>query len=278
MSYFFLMVLLYVRFTGDLNAKGSINMQIKNIVFANNSFEFDLYLENQDVADILLHGLNCGLNINTSFLNRGKPSIQYMSFGEDENFGMGYYSLQFVEGTLQSQFKIVGLTKDFYQFGIIYKGKRVHLGHFKVTNTVKWNLSTQADLAIQESITPGKAYAQVSIFHAFDGSPTILTVSRASLRTELGQYKDALASISKFTDQFQVNPNPASNQTIIYFYSDQFRDCLIRLMDSQGKELYSFIKTVEQGYNLIQLSLENLNSGLYLVSLNNNNQQKLIVK
>ncbi len=277
-SYFILFGLLCIHFTQDLNAKGNLSMQINNIVFTNNSLEFDLFLENQDQTNVLLHGLNCGLNMNTSFINRGKPLIQYMSFGEDENFGMGSYSLQFIEGTLQSQFKIVGLTKDFYHCGIIHKGRRAHLGHFKVTNSVTWNFSSKADLAFQENITQGKSYAQVSIFHTFDGTPTILTVSRSNLKTLLADYQEALVSISSKTDQFQVKPNPASQQSMIYYYSDQYKPCVIRLLDSHGKEMFSLHQTVEQGYNAIPINLENLPSGIYMVSLNDKNQQRLIVK
>lgn len=85
-----------------------------------------------------------------------------------------------------------------------------------------------------------------------------------------------------FADEITLYPNPASNYTTLYFVTEQNTSAIIDITDLSGKVLRSQYTTgLNSGDNRIDLDLNGLKSGIYLVHISGatgNTVRKLIVQ
>lgn len=70
-------------------------------------------------------------------------------------------------------------------------------------------------------------------------------------------------------------PNPATNEVNVPYYSEQ-KNCCITITDLMGKVIKTF--PIEKGYHVLNFTTEDLDTGMYLISLKNVNQKSLFVK
>lgn len=91
-----------------------------------------------------------------------------------------------------------------------------------------------------------------------------------------GLTPDAIAEVAADKERFQLFPNPATNSVTINFGTVNYRDLKVEFMDMTGKVLFG--KLADE--NAMQISIENLNPGIYLVRVSNQTQstfQRLVI-
>lgn len=79
----------------------------------------------------------------------------------------------------------------------------------------------------------------------------------------------------------KLYPNPATNNVNVMFYSEDTENAVVSVMNLMGQTVYSTVEGVSEGYNKIQLNVNNLPAGVYMVNIRTNrgtSTQKLIVK
>tara|TARA_B100000579_G_C22843718_1_gene863112 strand:+ start:2250 stop:4166 length:1917 start_codon:yes stop_codon:yes gene_type:complete len=80
--------------------------------------------------------------------------------------------------------------------------------------------------------------------------------------------------------EFSVYPNPAKNNLTVEFYSDNYEKTTFTLNDILGKRIKDYTFNTITGKNRVNLDLNNLKNGVYLINFNNNDiksTQKLII-
>ena len=82
------------------------------------------------------------------------------------------------------------------------------------------------------------------------------------------------------TEQMSLYPNPAVNSATLNFSSAKEGDYQIRVINALGQLVYSSEGKASEGANTIELNLEKLSSGMYIVQLvrNGNRQQVNLIK
>jgi hypothetical protein len=68
-------------------------------------------------------------------------------------------------------------------------------------------------------------------------------------------------------ETIRLYPNPASQTAMLSFGSAKESDYQIRVINSLGQLVYSTDGRASEGINAIELNLEKLSSGLYIVQL-----------
>ena len=74
---------------------------------------------------------------------------------------------------------------------------------------------------------------------------------------------------------FSLFPNPAKNKVYIQFYSESGQLCIINLSDMSGRKLAGYNMKSGYGMNTIDLNLEGIEQGFYLVTLILDGKQEL---
>ncbi len=103
-----------------------------------------------------------------------------------------------------------------------------------------------------------------------------------STETDSGSANDSAGIASSTISYFgqsglsKVFPNPSSNQSSIYLYSDNDDFIKIEITDLSGKIIYSKTEKIFQGKNLIQLKSDNIDTGLYLISISNDKRAEVL--
>ena len=80
--------------------------------------------------------------------------------------------------------------------------------------------------------------------------------------------------------EFSVYPNPAKNNLTVEFYNDNYEKITFTLNDILGKRIKDYTFNTITGKNRVNLDLNNLKNGVYLINFNNNDiksTQKLII-
>ena len=80
--------------------------------------------------------------------------------------------------------------------------------------------------------------------------------------------------------EFSVYPNPAKNNLTVEFYNDNYEKTTFTLNDILGKRIKDYTFNTITGKNRVNLDLNNLKNGVYLINFNNNDiksTQKLII-
>ena len=80
--------------------------------------------------------------------------------------------------------------------------------------------------------------------------------------------------------EFSVYPNPAKNNLTVEFYNDNYEKTTFTLNDILGKRIKDYTFNTVTGKNRVNLDLNNLKNGVYLINFNNNDiksTQKLII-
>lgn len=103
-----------------------------------------------------------------------------------------------------------------------------------------------------------------------DANGCILEDSIFILSDYVGLAED-LASIS-----FKLFPNPVQDKLYISYDAQQGGESLIRLYDLSGKLLLTQQEGVASGINLVEIQVENLASGTYLLSLQSEQRQVFV--
>ncbi len=74
---------------------------------------------------------------------------------------------------------------------------------------------------------------------------------------------------------YKIYPNPTNNVLIVEYLNYEGNNLSINIYDPSGKNVFKRSEALEQGLNSIQLDLSHLHSGIYFISLEN--EQELIV-
>jgi hypothetical protein len=74
-------------------------------------------------------------------------------------------------------------------------------------------------------------------------------------------------AVEEVVENISLYPNPASQMATLNFSSAKDSDYQIRVINSLGQSVYSSEGKASEGTNKINLNLENLSSGLYIVQL-----------
>ena len=77
--------------------------------------------------------------------------------------------------------------------------------------------------------------------------------------------------------EIMVTPNPANKNAFLSFdSSSEDKDAIVYIGDIYGKELNQFSTSVSRGFNSIDLPIEELNEGVYLVSVSVNGETRSV--
>ena len=79
----------------------------------------------------------------------------------------------------------------------------------------------------------------------------------------------------------KMYPNPATNNVNVTFSSEESANAVLSVMNLMGQTVYTENVNIHEGYNLVNLSVNNFRSGVYMVNIKTNkgtSTQKLIVK
>ena len=79
----------------------------------------------------------------------------------------------------------------------------------------------------------------------------------------------------------KMYPNPASESVKVTFSSEESANAVISVMNLMGQTVYTENVNVQEGYNMVTLSVNNFRSGVYMVNIKTDkgtSTQKLIVK
>ena len=113
----------------------------------------------------------------------------------------------------------------------------------------------------------GVRNAKVSIItnDVDENTYTYNVVGNASQNTKLN-------AAMKLASAIQLYPNPANNETNIVLNLLSKENVNIKMIDIQGKEIYTNSQLLEQGSNTLKLNTADLKSGIYFieVAINNN--------
>lgn len=65
-----------------------------------------------------------------------------------------------------------------------------------------------------------------------------------------------------------VYPNPCLNQINVSFYSDQDKDCTVKVYNTIGKLMYSSLEIISNsGIQNFEIETKDFNSGIYFVNI-----------
>ena len=78
---------------------------------------------------------------------------------------------------------------------------------------------------------------------------------------------------TEWTGDAELFPNPSNGQTSLFYQAAESGSATIQVLDLSGKELNRYDRSLTKGMNNLEFDLSHLNKGIYLVRLNNNNQQ-----
>ena len=79
----------------------------------------------------------------------------------------------------------------------------------------------------------------------------------------------------------KMYPNPATNNVNVTFSSEESANAVLSVMNLMGQTVYTENVNIQEGYNMVNLSVNNFRSGVYMVNIKTNkgtSTQKLIVK
>ena len=79
----------------------------------------------------------------------------------------------------------------------------------------------------------------------------------------------------------KMYPNPATNNVNVTFSSEESANAVLSVMNLMGQTVYTENVNIHEGYNMVNLSVNNFRSGVYMVNIKTNkgtSTQKLIVK
>lgn len=102
-------------------------------------------------------------------------------------------------------------------------------------------------------------------------SDNFVTVNRIELGNNFsntGGIQNASLSKSNLT----ITPNPATNFINIDYYSTIENKGQIQIIDRSGKVLFKKKNSFEKGHNTVQIPLNNLEEGLYILTIQNSNE------
>ena len=79
----------------------------------------------------------------------------------------------------------------------------------------------------------------------------------------------------------KMYPNPATNNVNVTFSSEENAAAVISVMNLMGQTVYTENVNIHEGYNMLNLSVNNFSNGVYMVNIKTDkgiSTQKLIVK
>lgn len=96
-----------------------------------------------------------------------------------------------------------------------------------------------------------------------------------------GIWQDHTGIANRVISGMKLYPNPASNSVNVAFTSEETSNAVLTVMNMMGQTVLSETHSVNEGHNLINLGLNNVKSGVYMINIKTNkgtSTQKLIVK
>ena len=96
-----------------------------------------------------------------------------------------------------------------------------------------------------------------------------------------GIWIDHTGLSNKVISGMKMYPNPATNNVNVTFSSEESANAVLSVMNLMGQTVYTENVNIHEGYNLVNLSVNNFRSGVYMVNIKTNkgtSTQKLIVK
>ena len=96
-----------------------------------------------------------------------------------------------------------------------------------------------------------------------------------------GLWIDSTGINNRNISGMKMYPNPASESVNVTFSAENAENGQISVMNLMGQMVYNSDVEVMEGYNLINIPVKQLNSGIYMVTIRTNtgiSTQKLIVK
>lgn len=78
--------------------------------------------------------------------------------------------------------------------------------------------------------------------------------------------------------EISVFPNPSKGEYNIQFNSNEVKSSRLVVTDLQGRIIYSELENINEGMNLLTLDLVGTDAGIYLLSLDNQLLEKLIIE
>lgn len=96
-----------------------------------------------------------------------------------------------------------------------------------------------------------------------------------------GLWQDHTGITNQVISGMKMYPNPASESVNIAFSSEESADAVLSVMNLMGQTVYSMDVNVNEGNNMVTLSVNQLPAGVYMVNLKSNKgttTQKLIVR
>jgi len=96
-----------------------------------------------------------------------------------------------------------------------------------------------------------------------------------------GIWIDHTGLSNKVISGMKMYPNPATNNVNVTFSSEENANAVLSVMNLMGQTVYTENVNIQEGYNMVTLSVNNLRSGVYMVNIKTDkgtSTQKLIVK
>ena len=79
----------------------------------------------------------------------------------------------------------------------------------------------------------------------------------------------------------KIYPNPASDAVNVTFSSEESSNAVLSIMNLMGQMVYTTNVSIQEGYNMVNVPVNQLRAGIYMVNIKSNkgtSTQKLIVK
>ena len=96
-----------------------------------------------------------------------------------------------------------------------------------------------------------------------------------------GLWLDSTAVANRIFSGMKMYPNPASESVNITFSSEENANAILSVMNLMGQTVYNMDVNVYEGYNMVNVPVNQLPAGIYMVNIRSNkgtSTQKLIVR
>lgn len=135
-----------------------------------------------------------------------------------------------------------------------------------VTHTYSTHGSYNICLTVVGTTTAGTCTSTFCDTLTVDSSGNV----RSSFTVTTGNSSTSIKENELLTN-VKLYPNPAQSYAVLDFNSASLADIVIKVIDVKGREILNIDKTVNTGMNKINLPVDNLGEGMYLIQILNGN-------